>query len=169
MFLDETSAYLNLSRSYGRASTNKRVVDDAPKGKKERVSLLAAVTLRGLEGKHCLVHPENVNKAAFISYLKSLLPQLEPGSILVLDNWRVHLGPDVRKLVADYHCVILYLPAYSPDYNPIELLFSKIKAFVKKLRPLDLPELMQAFADAVLRVSPTDAKNTFEHCGYVVQ
>ena len=169
VFLDETSAYLNLSRSYGRASTTRRVVDDAPKGKKERVSLLAAVTLRGLEGKHCLVHPENVNQAAFLSYLKTLLPNLKAGSVLVLDNWRVHLGPDVRKLVAKYKCTLLYLPAYSPDFNPIELLFSKIKAFVKQLRPLTLPELMQAFVDAVLSVSPTDAKNTFEYCGYVAQ
>ncbi len=167
---------MNLSRSYGRAATSKRVIDHAPKGKKERVSLLAAVTLRGLEGKHCLVHPENVstrafgnNKTAFISYLKTLLPNLKVGSVLVLDNWRVHQGPDVRDLVAKYKCSLLYLPAYSPDFNPIELLFSKIKAFVKKLRPLALPELIQAFADAVLSVTSDDAKNTFEHCGYVGQ
>jgi 3-phosphoglycerate kinase len=90
VFLDETSAYLNLSRSYGRAAKGERVVDNAPKGKKERASLLAAVTARGLVPAHCLVHPENVNKAAFISYLKALLPSLKAGSILVLDNWRVH-------------------------------------------------------------------------------
>lgn len=146
VFLDETSAYLNLSRSYGRASTDKRVVDDAPKGKKGRVSLLAAVTLRGLEGERCLVHPGNVssrafgnNKIAFLSYFKTLLPNLKAGSVFVLDNWRVHLGPDVRELVAEYKCTLLYLPAYSPDFNPVELLFSKIKAFIKKLRPLALP------------------------------
>lgn len=169
MFLDETSGYLNLSRSYGRAPSDKRVVDDAPKGKKERASLLAAVTLRGLEGTHCLVHPENVNKVAFISYLKTLLPNLKAGSVLVLDNWRVHMGPDVRELVEKYHCSLLYLPAYSPDFNPIELLFSKIKAFVRKCRPSTLDKLIQAFKDAVLSVTSDDAKNTFEHCGYVVQ
>ena len=98
-----------------------------------------------------------------------MLPNLKAGSVLVLDNWRVHLGPDVRELVAKYKCTLLYLPAYSPDFNPIELLFSKLKAFVKALRPLALPELMQAFADAALSVSPTDAKNTFVHCGYLKQ
>ncbi len=169
MFLDETSGYLNLSRGYGRAPSDKRVVDDAPKGKKERASLLAAVTLRGLSGAHCLVHPENVDKAAFLSYLKTLLPNLKPGSVLVLDNWRVHMGPDVRELVETYHCTLLYLPAYSPDFNPVELLFSKIKAFVKKLRPATLHRLIQAFEDAVLAVTSDDAKNTFEHCGYVGQ
>lgn len=169
VFLDETSAYLDLSEGYGRAAKGERVIDNAPKGKKKRASLLAAVTVRGLAGAHCLVHPENVNKAAFTSYLKTLLPMLEAGSILVMDNWRVHLGTDVRDLVEGHHCTILYLPAYSPDYNPIELLFSKIKAFVKRLRPLTLPELIQAFVDAVLSVTSDDAKNTFEHCGYVEQ
>ena len=169
MFLDETSAYLNLSRSYGRAAKGERVVDDAPKGKKERASLLAAVTSQGLAGARCLVHPGNVNKAAFLSYLKTLLPELSAGSILVMDNWRVHLGPDVRNLVEKHRCSILYLPAYSPDFNPIEFLFGKIKAFVKLLRPLTLPELIQAFVDAVLRVTPDDAYNTFRHCGYVEQ
>ena len=89
--------------------------------------------------------------------------------MLVLDNWRVHMGPDVRELVEQYNCSLLYLPAYSPDYNPIELLFSKIKAFVRKLRPSTLDKLIQAFEDAVLTVSPDNAKHTFEHCGYVVQ
>ena len=169
MFLDETSGYLGLSRSYGRALTDKRVVDSAPKGKKERVSLLAAVTLRGLHGAHALVHPENVNKAAFISYLKTLLPNLKAGSVLVLDNWRVHHGPDVRDLVAKYKCSLLYLPAYSPDFNPIELLFSKIKAFIKNLRPTTSDKLLKAFQEAVLTVTPDDALNTFQHCGYVGQ
>ena len=95
-------------------------MDNAPKGKKERVSLLAAVTLTGLHGSHALVHPKNVNKVAFISYLKTLLPNLKAGSVLVLDNWRVHMGPDVRELVEKYRCSLLYLPAYSPDYNPIK-------------------------------------------------
>ena len=125
--------------------TDKRALNNAPKGKKERASLLAAVTLRGLSGAHCLVHPENVNKVAFISYLKTLLPNLKAGSVLVLNNWRVYMGPDVRELVEQYNCSLLYLPAYSPNFNPIELLFSKIKTFVKALRPLTLPKLIKAF------------------------
>ena len=85
------------------------MVDHAPKGKKERASLLAAVTVQGLAGAHCLVHSGNVDKAAFLSYLKTLLPNLSTGSILVMDNWRVHLGPDVRNLVEKHRCSILYL------------------------------------------------------------
>lgn len=167
MFIDETSSYLNQSRAYGRAATSKRVIDNAPRRKKKRSSLIAAVTKQGLSGEHCLVHPDSVNKTAFKTYLSEvLLPNLDPGSILVMDNWTIHKGDDIKQLVESHGCSIRYLPTYSPDLNPIEFLFGKIKALVKKLRPLTLPDLLQAFADAVLSVSSQDAANTFEHCGY---
>lgn len=167
VFIDETSGYLNQSRNYGRAPRGERVVDHSPKGKKERVSLIAAVTVNALNPNHCLVHPDSVDKAAFLTYLAEvLLPGLEPGSILVMDNWTVHHGKEVTTLVEAFACSLLYLPTYSPDFNPIELLFSKIKAFVKKLRPLIVPNLMQTFVDAVLTVSSQDAMNSFRHCGY---
>lgn len=128
------------------------------------------MTSRGLDPEHCLVHPESVNKSAFLTYLAEvLLPKLKPGSVLVMDNWTVHRGDDVNRLVEAHGCQVLYLPTYSPDYNPIELLFSKLKAFVKKLRPLAVPDLIQTFADAVLSVTESDALNSFRHCGYVVQ
>jgi len=114
-----------------------------------------------------------VNKAAFLTYLdKVLLPAVEPGSILVMDNWcakhpegTVHHGEDVNQLVEVHGCSIFYLPSYSPDFNPIEFLFSKIKAYIKKLRPLTLPELLQASVDAVLTVTSADAARTFQYCG----
>jgi len=144
------------------------VVDNAPKGKKERASLIAAVTSQGFEPEHCLIHSGSVNKSAFLTYLAEvLLPDLAAGSVLVMDNWTVHHGEDVTRLVEAHGCTILYLPSYSPDFNPIELLFSKIKAFVKKLRPLNLPDLLEAFSDAVLTLTPQDAAATFEHCGYL--
>lgn len=168
MFIDETSAYLNLSQSYGRAPSGERVIDNAPKGKKERASLIAAVTARTLNPRHCLVHSESVDKAAFLTYLaEALLPELDSGGILVMDNWTVHHGEDITALVEAFDCSILYLPTYSPDFNPIELLFSKIKAFVKKLRPLAMPDLIQAFADAVTTVTSQETLNSFKHCGYV--
>lgn len=110
---------MNLSRNYGRAHSSKRVIDHAPRGKKERSSLIAAVTNKGLKPIHCLVHPDSVNKAAFLTYLdKVLLPALEPGSILVMDNWSakhpegtVHHGEDVNQLVEVHGCSIFYLPS----------------------------------------------------------
>lgn len=115
-----------------------------------------------------MLHEGSVNKAAFLSYLKDvLLPSLAPGSILVMDNWTVHHGKDVTSLIEAYGCQALYLPTYSPDFNPIEYLFAKIKSFVKKARPQTLKELFAAFIDGVLAVTPEDAANTFESCGYV--
>lgn len=126
------------------------------------------MTAKGLAPEHCLVHPESVNKAAFITYLsKVLLPNLEPGSVLVLDNWTVHYGTEITHLVEAHGSELFYLPTYSPDFNPIEYLFAKIKVFVKKLRPTSTPDLLQAFSNAVLSVTAKDAAETFRHCGYV--
>jgi hypothetical protein len=144
------------------------VFDDAPKGKKERSSLIAAITSQGLEPKHCLVHPESVDKAAFMVFLKGLLPCLAQGSILVMDNWTVHHGSEIKELVESYACKLRYLPAYSPDFNPIELIFSKIKAFLKALRPKETPKLIQAFSDSLFTIKPQDVQNAFRHCGYVL-
>ena len=167
VFIDEASAYLTQSREYGRAHSSERVIDCAPKGKKERSSLIAAVTVKGLAPEHCLVHPESVNKAAFVTYLSEvLLPNLEKDSILVLDNWTVHHGEEITQLVEEHGSELFYLPTYSPDFNPIEYLFAKIKAFVKALRPQKMPDLLQAFVDGVLSVTAKDVAETFRHCGY---
>lgn len=170
VFIDETSAYVGQSREYGWAPSAERVCDTRPKGKKERVSLIAAIALEGKTAKQALVVPDTVNKNAFLAFLESvLLPTLAKGSVLVLDNWTVHHGEEVRELVERFGCELLYLPTYSPDLNPIEHLFAKVKAFVKALRPHTLDDLVQAFCDAVKTVTPKQVINTFEHCGYELE
>ncbi len=155
------------SREYGWGSSDERVYDTRPKGKKERVSLIGAITLEGHMAEQALVIPDTVNKNAFLAFLETiLLPTLARGSVLVMDNWTVHHGDDVRDLVEAYGCELLYLPTYSPDLNPIEHLFAKIKAFIKSLRPDSTDKLIQAFCDAVKLVTPEQALNTFVHCGY---
>jgi hypothetical protein len=168
LFIDETSSYLNHSRAYGRAEGQTRVYDAAPKGKKERSSLIAAISAQGLVPEHCLVHKDSVDKAAFLSFLKELLPRLDPGSILVMDNWTVHHGEDIRLLVEQYDCQLRYLPTYSPDFNPIEHIFAKVKAFIKAKRPMETVKLIQAFVDALFTVTTDDVQNAFRHCGYQV-
>jgi transposase len=120
--------------------------------------------------EQALVVPDTVNKNAFLAFLEfTLLPTLASGSVLVLDNWTVHHGEEVRSLVEAYDCELLYLPTYSPDFNPIEHLFAKLKAFIKSLRPDTLDKLVQAFCDAVKAVTPRQVLNTFEHCGYELE
>ena len=155
------------SREYGWGSSAERVYDTRPKGKKERVSLIAAASLDGVMAEQALVVPDTVNKNAFLAFLETtLLPTLARGSVIIMDNWTVHHGDDVRDLVEACGCELLYLPTYSPDLNPIEHLFAKLKAFIKALRPDSLDDLVQAFCQAVKTVTPNHARNSFQHCGY---
>ena len=86
-----------------------------------------------------------------------------------MDNFTIHHNSQVRESIEARDCTVLYLPTYSPDFNPIEHLFAKIKAFIRRLRPITLETLIRAFQDAVLSVTQTDAHNAFRHCGYSSQ
>lgn len=170
VFIDETSAYVGQSREYGWAPSRERVHDVRPKGKKVRVSLIAACGLGGVMAEQALIITDTVNKNALLCFLETtLLPTLAKGSILVLDNWTVHHGDDVRDLVDAAGCELLYLPTYSPDLNPIEHLFAKIKTFIKRLRPDSTDALVQAFGDALKTVSPHNVLNSVLHCGYELE
>lgn len=117
--------------------------------------------------EQALVVSDTVNKNAFLSFLESvLLPTLAKGSVIVMDNWSVHHGEELRELVERFGCELLYLPTYSPELNPIEHLFAKLKAFIKALRPQTLTALIRAFCDAVKTVTPENVLNSFHHCGY---
>ncbi len=188
MFVDETSAYVGISSEYGWGSSTERIIDIRPKGKKEQVSLIAAITLDGAMAEQALVIPGTVNKNAFLAFLEcTLLPTLAKGSVIVMDNWSaehpegtVHHGDEIRELAEAHNCELLYLPTYSPDLvlgktappgparNPIEHLFAKIKAFIKALRPGTTDTLVQTFCAAVETVTPENVLNSFQHCGYDV-
>lgn len=170
VFLDETSGWLGMTRLHARILGGGRIYDTAPKKRKGKVSLLAAITSKGLNAQACLIHEGSVDTAAFLSYVEHvLLPTLEPGQIVIMDNFTIHHNSNVQTLIESRGCTVLYLPTYSPDFNPIEHLFAKIKAFIRKLRPNAVPDLIKAFEEAVLSVIPDDAKNAFNHCGYVSQ
>lgn len=169
MFIDETSAYVGQSRSYGWAASRERLYDTWPKGRKARVSLIAAITLDTAMAEQALIITDTVNQNAFLAFLEmTLLPTLAEGSVLVMDNWTVHHGEEVRELAERFGCELLYLPTYSPDLNPIEHLFAKVKAFVKRLRPDSIDKLVQAFGDAVQTVTSENILNSFLHCGYIL-
>jgi transposase len=119
--------------------------------------------------EQALVISDTVNKSAFLCFLEfTLLPTLLPGSVVVMDNWTVHHGDEVSELVERFGCELFYLPTYSPDFNPIEHLFAKIKAFIKRLRPESSNKLTQAFCDAVKSITSENVLNSFRHCGYLV-
>lgn len=170
VFVDETGGWLGMTRFYGRTLGGARVHDTAPKRRKGKVSLIAAVTNQGVNPNACLVHEGSVDSAAFLSYVEhALVPTLKAGQVVIMDNFTVHYNHKVRRLIEDADCELRYLPTYSPDYNPIEHLFAKIKAFVRKLCSDAVPNLIQAFEDAVLTVTKDNAQNAFAYCGYLSQ
>ena len=177
MFIDETSAFVGQSREYSWAPSAKRVYDTRPKGKKARVSLIAACSLSGVMAEQALIITDTVNQNAFWCFLETtLLPTLARGSVLVMDNWHaehpagtVHHGDEVRELAERFGCELLYLPTYAPDLNPIEHLFAKVKAFVKRLRPDSTDALVQAFGDAVQTVIPKNVLKSILYCGYELE
>ncbi len=121
VFIDETSAYVGQSRPYGWAPSAERAHDTRPKGKKARVSLIAAITLDTVMAEQSLIITDTVNQNAFVAFLEAtLLPTLARSSVLVMDNWRVHHGDEARELAERFGCELLYLPTYSPDLNPIK-------------------------------------------------
>ena len=170
VFVDEAGGWLGLTRLYARIVGGARIEDTAPKRRKGKVSLIAAVSTQGMNPRACLVFDRSVDRAAFLTYIEhSLVPTLKAGQIVIMDNFTIHHNHKVRELIEDAECELLYLPTYSPDFNPIEHLFAKIKAWLKKQRADTVPELKQAFEDAVLTVTQDDAQNAFEHCGYLSQ
>lgn len=170
VFLDETGGWLGMPRLYGRCVGGARVYDTAPKKRKAKASLIAAITNAGVNPEACLVFEGSVDSKAFLSYIEHVLcPTLTPGQVVILDNFTIHHNKRVKELIEARACELLYLPTYSPDFNPIEYLFAKVKAFIRKLRPDTLDDLIQAFQDAVLSITPDHAQNAFAHCGYSSQ
>ena len=118
--------------------------------------------------EQALLISDSVNQNAFLYFLEFVLwPTLTEGSVLVMDNWSVHHGEVVRDLAERFGCELLYLPTYSPDFNPIEHLFTQLKMFVKALRPNTSDTLTAVFGEALTAVSPQNVRNSYRHCGYL--
>ena len=165
VFLDESGVNINLTRSYGRSIGKKRVVEKVPLKRSKRRSIVGAIRVDGtiryrtFEG--------SINGKRFLEYLKvTLLPSIKPLDIVIMDNLNVHKVKGVEELIMSVGAIPLYLPAYSPDLNPIELMWSKVKSFLKswKIREIDL--LKNYIRKAILKVNQLDIINWFNHIGY---
>lgn len=168
VFLDETGAWLDMPRLYGWAKRSERLNDPVTKGRKGKLSLIAAVSLQGLDLQRGFYFEGVVDSAAFATYLEQVLvPGLNPGSIVVMDNFSIHHSQQVRLTIEQAGCTLVYLPTYSPDFNPIELVFAKVKAYLRKARAQTLEALKAALTRALQRVTPEDVRACFGHCDYL--
>lgn len=163
--LDEFGSNTNLTRRYGRAAQGERVYDDLPRTRPRNTTTIAALTTSGMGP--ALVVSGGVNRVTFETYIDVVLgPSLREGQIVVLDNASAHHGGRIAALLAKRGCQLWYLPAYSPDYSPIELAFSKVKAYLRKVKARTREALEEAIAQALGLISGAEARAFFAHCGF---
>ena len=166
MFLDESGAKTNMTRLYGRSPKGKRCFCKAPDGRWERVTMLSAIRLDGSVGS--IVFGGATDRATFDEFITgTLAPTLRPGDILVLDNLSVHKSPAMQEAVEARGAEVRFLPPYSPDKNPTEKIWSKVKAALCKIEARTNEELFDAVGVALAMVTASDAKGWFESCGYI--
>ncbi len=168
VFVDESSTSISLARRYGRAPRNERAVGAVPRNYGLPTSLLAALGPAGLGAVMSLAGA--VDQAAFTVYVRELLcPSLRRGQVVVLDNLSAHKGTAVQALIEGAGCTLLFLPPYSPDFSPIELAFSKLKAVLRAAAARTQAALDAAIGRAIEVVTAADAQAWFQHCGYPVR
>jgi transposase len=154
-----------MTRLRGRALRGQRVVEAVPHGHWKTTTLIAALDQSGIRGS--MVLDGAVDGAAFETFVGAVLvPTLRPGDLVILDNLSSHKGPRVGQLIRAAQADVLYLPPYSPDFNPIENAFSKIKQGLRTLGLRVVSELWAAVQPVLDRITPTDAAGFFRHCGY---
>jgi transposase len=165
VFIDETGASTKMARLYGRARRGQRCRAPVPHGHWETTTFTGALRLNGLTAPMLLDGPMNAD--AFLAYVEQVLvPTLRSGDIVVMDNLPAHKPAGVRRAIEATGALLLYLPPYSPDFNPIEMAFSKFKAMLKKIAARTVPELWQAIAASLISFAPADCRNYFAAAGY---
>jgi len=156
-----------MDRTHGRAPSGVRVDGPVPHGHWTVVTLTAAVRLGGVPEPACLAFDGATNAACFEAYVaECLAPALRPGDVVVMDNLACHKSAAVGRLIAAAGAEVRYLPPYSPDLNPIERLFSKLKAWLRKAGARTVDGLIGAMGDGLRAVRPADIVGWFRHSGY---
>lgn len=165
VFVDEMGANVSLLPLYAWSRRGERAFGIAPRNWGKNVTLLASITRRGLGP--CLAVEGATTREVFEAYLERVLaPTLVPGQLVVMDNLSAHKGGRVKEIVEGRGCELMYLPPYSPDFNPIEQAFSKVKGLLRGARARTRESLIEAMGRALDAVTVRDARGFFRHCGY---
>ena len=165
IFLDESGALTNLVRTYGRSDCGQRCVGSAPQGHWKVMTAVAAVRLDGLTAPFTIDCP--MDGEIFSTYVQRvLIPTLRKGDVVVMDNLSAHKRPQIKRLIEAADATVLYLPPYSPDFNPIEMIWSKVKGLLRSFAARTIDTLHNAFGRAFAAVTKSDILGCFQHCGY---
>lgn len=154
-----------MTRLRGRSRRGQRLHASTPWGHWKTTTFVGALRCSGLTAPMLL--DGAMNKAAFKAYVEHVLvPSLTPGDVVVMDNLTSHKSPEIRTAIKSAGAFLLYLPAYSPDLNPIEQAFAKLKALLRKAQGRTIPELWSAIARILESFEPGECRNYFTNCGY---
>jgi transposase len=165
VFVDECSTNTSLSPLYAWSPKGQRARCRVPRNYGPNVTLLASMTHEGIGP--CLVVEGATTREVFETYIEQMLrPELRPGQVVVMDNLSSHKGERVHKLIEERGCKLLYLPPYSPDLNPIEEAFSKVKGLLREAEARTYEALVETIGRALSAVTAQDALGYLEHCGY---
>ncbi len=165
VFVDEMGANTSLSPTYAYSPIGQRARCSVPRNRGKNTTLLSSINAQGMGPSLAVDGP--TDRAVFEVYVERMLvPSLGAGQVIVMDNLSAHKGERVRELVESRGCELLYLPSYSPDFNPIEEAFSKIKGLLRKAKARTHGTLVEAMGRALSAVSAQDARGFFEHAGY---
>ena len=165
VFLDETWASTNMTRRYGRCPLGQRLVDPVPHGHWKTTTFVVALRVDGLTAP--TVIDGAMNGELFEAYVRQqLVPTLRPGDVVVMDNLSSHKRVGVRLAIESVGATLRFLPPYSPDLNPIELSFAKLKSLLRKAEERTITALWTLLGKALDAFSPQECCNYFRHCGY---
>ena len=165
VFIDETWASTKMARTHGRAPRGERLRSPIPHGHWKTTTFVAALRTSGMVAPMVLDGP--INGAAFQAYVDQVLvPELEPGDIVAMDNLGSHKGPGIRAAIEAAGASLLYLPPYSPDFNPIENAFAKLKAMLRKAAERTVDGLWNAIGRIIDTITPEECTNYFAAAGY---
>lgn len=166
-FLDEAGASTILTQLYARAIGGARTSESVPRNYKASTSIIATIGVAGIEA--AMTIEGNVDTIVFNAYCEQILrPTLKVGDVIVLDNLGAHKASRIEEICKQCGARVIWLPPYSPDFSPIELMWSKVKTYLKKAKARTQADLEKAITVAFNTVTKGDCLNWFRHCGYEV-
>lgn len=165
VFLDETGASTKMARTRGRAIRGERLIASVPHGHWKTTTFLAGLRHDGITAPLVLDGP--MNGTVFKAYVEQfLVPTLKAGDVVIMDNLPAHKVTGVRQAIEEVGAKLMYLPPYSPDLNPIEMMFSKLKALLRKASERTIEGLWSTIANLLDEFPPNECQNYFAHAGY---
>lgn len=166
-FLDEAGATTILTRLYARAIGGERTTEAVPRNYGASTSMIGTMGIAGAEAT--MLIEGSVDTLVFNAYCQEVLrPTLQTGDVIVLDNLGAHRASRIEAIALSCGARVIWLPPYSPDFSPIELMWSKVKTYLRRVKARTQAELEKAIAAALETITPNDCLNWFRHCGYQV-